>query len=490
MKLNKAHYLGIILVLIVFISCDNLIDPDVRDQTVPDNLFNTVQGIESVLYSAYAHLALVDGNNTGFTIASQEFWSDLSLQSGGGIESDLNPLQNFTVTAADNTFPQMWARRYQAIRDANVIFEEIPDAPIEENEKELIMSEARFIRAASYLEIYYNYGPGPLRISRDQEPELPRASEEEMLEFIESELLASISGLPEPGEEKAYGRAHKAAAMGLLTKFYLNTNQWQKSAEMAQEIIDLQEFSLWPDYFTLFWEQNEGNEEMIWVRPTTATADRDAANPLLNWIYPIAFYEHPRTGLVWPEGARNFPAHWRFYDSFYDSFDPDDERRSLIVEEYVNLSGELIVLTEMENQTRPFKYWPDQGAEGPAYGNDIPVIRYADILLSRAEALNELNGPNQESIDLINQVRNRAGVSSLVLTDFGSTDELRAHILQERAWEFWWEGKRRKDLIRHGKFIEKAHARGATNAQDFHVRFPIPQSVMDANPNLEQNPGY
>ena len=155
----------------------------------------------------------------------------------------------------------------------------------------------------------------------------------------------------------------------------------------------------------------------------------------------------------------------------------------------MNSNGETIDLSPPNDNPRPFKYWPADDIAGPSYGNDIPVIRYADILLARAEALNRLNGPNQESIDLINEVRERAGLDDLVLTDFGSAEALNEAILIERGWEFYLEGIRRDDLIRHGEFISRAQERG-NPAQPHHVRYPIPQFALDANPVLEQNDGY
>ena len=122
-------------------------------------------------------------------------------------------------------------------------------------------------------------------------------------------------------------------------------------------------------------------------------------------------------------------------------------------------------------------------------GNDFPLLRYADILLSRAEALNETNGPNQESIDLINQVRTVAGLGSLSIADFSSKDSLRDQILRERGWEFHTEALRRQDLIRHGKFIQWAKDRGKA-ASDYMALFPIPQTEIDANENIRQNTGY
>ena len=128
-------------------------------------------------------------------------------------------------------------------------------------------------------------------------------------------------------------------------------------------------------------------------------------------------------------------------------------------------------------------------------GHDFRVVRYADILLSRAEALNEINGPTQTAIDLINEVRARAKATLLNLADFGSKEALRDAILDERGWEFHFEGKRREDLIRHGKFVSSKRnhpVHPVPSAEEFRVLIPIPQAEIDANPALkgQQNPGY
>jgi hypothetical protein len=146
-------------------------------------------------------------------------------------------------------------------------------------------------------------------------------------------------------------------------------------------------------------------------------------------------------------------------------------------------------LLSTPDNVRSLKYW-DNATVGNHSGNDVPVIRYADILLTRAEALNELNGPTQEALDLINLVRTRAGIGNLTLDVATSKNILRDMILRERGWEFYSEGLRREDLLRHNKFISLAVARGVATASDKHKLFPIPQTEIDANPLCEQNPGY
>src|SRR5690606_37182335 len=122
------------------------------------------------------------------------------------------------------------------------------------------------------------------------------------------------------------------------------------------------------------------------------------------------------------------------------------------------------------------------------HGNDLPEIRYADILLSKSEALAEIQWPSQEAVDLVNEVRARAGLigdDAIALADFDDLQAFRDHLLNERAWEFYAESDiRREDLIRFGKFVSSAHERGKTNANETHIRFPIPQAARDADPSL------
>jgi hypothetical protein len=179
----------------------------------------------------------------------------------------------------------------------------------------------------------------------------------------------------------------------------------------------------------------------------------------------------------------------RLYDSFYNSFNAADLRKNLIITQYINSSGKTISLLK-QNNTRAFKFVPDINAVGKAHGNDIPVIRYADILLARAEALNEISGPSQEALDLIQMIRTRAGLTTPQPLAGLTKEKLRDNILNERGWELHIEGVRRQDLIRHGKFISYAIARGATNAKEHQKLFPIPQTEINANPLCKQNPGY
>ncbi len=109
------------------------------------------------------------------------------------------------------------------------------------------------------------------------------------------------------------------------------------------------------------------------------------------YVFPIGFQRDPATGLVYMNNWRNYAAQYRMRDAFFNTFAPNDKRRALIMTSYINFAGQTLSLLNNDD-TRPLKYWPDPAAIDGGGGNDIPEIRYADILLSRAEALNEMNG--------------------------------------------------------------------------------------------------
>ena len=454
-------------------SCENSIDTEVYSEISSDAALNNENGISSVLFSAYSNA--IGGDRAYLYLSSMPSGEAWSLK--GQIEPDLAALSNFTWTSELGYISQMYNSRYGAIRDANIVLDNISNDIFDSDFKKQITAESKFLRGWSYAMLYNYYGPTPLYQSSSTDSlRLPRPTEEEMKSFIEKDLLDAIPGLPTVGQQD-FGRATKASAMGVLCKYYLNTQQWQKSADIAEQIIDMNEYSLIPDYADVFSLQNEGNREILWA--LTYKAQGNGHN-IVALTFPT---DYPRP---YPN-ASVFAAEKYYFDDFVNSFEEGDVRKNLIVTEYTNTSGEFIQLLG-NDKSLPYKYEFDPEASGAVYGNDIPVIRYADILLSRAEAMNELDGPSQETIDLVNQVRERAGVTKLSLSGF-TQESLRERIFQEREWEFYEEAKRREDQIRQGTFISGAQARGK-NAQQFQVLYPIPQAEIDAYPDLEQNEGY
>lgn len=489
MKIKYLYSLIILGMTLVFPGCTSLLDEDVYSQLDPGTLFNSANGVERVLFSAYRD-AQFNGNFGGNIEFQEEWTADQFWETGGAVNLQATVMLAFTWDAdypTQNT--ELWNKCYASIRNCNLVLENIDSAPLDATVKARLSAEARFIRGAAYYKLFMRYAGVPLRLTTTGDLEMARSSADEIGSFIESEWLATIDALPKQISEISgyqYGRATKGAAMGFLCKYYLNTRQWQKCADMAKQIMDLGIYELWADYTTLFNVENEQrNKEFIWVYTCSPL---DVGNELMNGSFPQQFASTVDGSIVFLDNMRNWARMDRLYDSFYNSFDEKDDRRKTILTEYINTAGKTISLLNNDN-TRMFKYTPDVNANGNPHGNDIPVIRYADILLARAEALNELNGPTQESVDLINQVRTRSNVDPIQTGDYNK-ESLRAHILDERGWEFYGENLRRQDLLRHDVFIKKAKERGVAIADDHHKLFPIPQTEINANPLCEQNLGY
>lgn len=488
--MKKIIILNILLVMAAFSqwSCESLLEVSPPSE-LSETIVQTPNGIKALLYSSYR--GVQNSTPSRFLINNSEVSTDIGFNTGGGENLTFSQLVNFTWDASLGTFQaDVWAPYYRAIRDANLVLEYLPGTTgISEAERAQYTAEAKLLRGYSYEYLYKWFGPVPLRTTSTSPTDLARATNEEMLAQIESDLVAAAPDLPNPGQEEAYGRATKGTAYGMLAKFYLNTKQWQKAADAATSLINLNYYELFADYTKLFTVANEGNKEMIWVIPCLNIVDYG------NWYQAGAMPPNFKTSsqipeFIWQPGMSNFATQYRLRSAFVNSYDlVNDVRAQSIIRTYTNTSNvEVNLMTTLDN-ARSLKYW-DNGTAGNHSGNDVPEIRYADILLTKAEALNELNGPTQEALDLINDVRNRAGLADLTLAEATSKDVLRDLILRERGWEFVAEGKRREDLLRHDKFISYALARGITIAADKHKLFPIPQTERDANKLCGQNPGY
>ncbi len=470
-------FLGAMMVMLILLAvggCKKILEEDNFSQLSTEDFLRTESGIRALSVSAYSNAQFV-AFPMNVKINFGELPTEIMYQGGGGVAGNAAQLYNFTWEPTMEWFNiQTWNKCYRTVRDANVLLDNIGQVAMPEATKKVYQGEAKFLRAFAYYLLNDWFGPVPLIISSEYTEDIKRPTEAEMIGFLETEFTEAGALLPLTQSE--YGRATKGAALGFLTKLYLNTKQWQKCADAAQQVMDLGVYTLYPNYVDLFKVQNERNGEFIFVSPAANLAGQ--GNQWMAVSFPATY---PRLS-----NQASFASNYRLYDAFVNSFAATDARRGAILTSYQTAAGATVTLLG-KNESRSFKYFPDPGSLNADAGNDIPELRFADILLARAEALNEVNGPDQEAITLINRVRARANVAAYTVNQF-TKETFRDAILDERKWEFFTEGLRRQDLIRHGKFVENAKARGK-NAQSHHVRYPIPQTEIDIS-HIEQNPGY
>jgi starch-binding outer membrane protein, SusD/RagB family len=472
-------------------SCTKPLEVTPTSEISTENVLTTEAGIRAVLNSSYGQMQ--SQTLSRLLINEAEVSTDLGYNTNGAENVNLSFFINFTWDASLGTFAtDVWEPNYRSIRDANNVIENIDKATVSDANKKLYKAEARVLRAFGYVRLYNYFGAVPLRTSVSQPADLVKATDEEIRNFIETEITEAVTDLPNAGAEAQYGRLNKGIAWSILSKFYLNTKQWQKAADASFTVINYGYYALYPDFGQLFRVENEGkaNKEMILVLPCFNQADY--GNWFMAGAMPPAFASAPEVpGFVYNSGMSIFATNYRLRDNFVKTFSADDKRKNLIITQFVNQSGATVDLTTTADNCRSFKYW-DNSIVGNNGGADVPLFRYADILLTRAEALNEISGPVEECFTRLNEVRKRAGLANLTLAETPTADAFRDAILRERGWEFVSEGKRREDLIRHNKFLSSAIERGvpAAIANDKKLVFPIPQTEINANKLIRQNDGY
>lgn len=400
----------------------------------------------------------------------------------------------FLWTANNTASSGVYTTYHQGITKATRIIDAFAKSDVNEKKKEKYIAELRALRTLYAKLLYSMYGPLPIvtdpevanDVYKEWKPERP--TDKEYVDFMTKELEESYSHLDVTPNSNDWGRMTQGAALTLLMKIYLNDKQWENAANTAQRIIDLHIYELLPVYKDVFSIENEGpgNKEVIFPIQRL-TSDENYSWSYFACVMPSSPLYQPQNGVymsIW--GGLKMP--W----NFYDKYEENDSRLETIVRYYTDTDGNRIDYRTVNHPkatgAAPMKYSEDPEQKGAQQGNDFIMFRYADVILSRAEALNEISGPTQEVEDLINMIRRRANATEIKYSDF-TKESLRDFLLDERGRELYCEGHRREDLIRHGKFIQKAREDGF-NAEDYHVLYPIPQSAMNENSNLKQNPGY
>lgn len=317
----------------------------------------------------------------------------------------------------------------------------------------------------------------------------PRLSQAEMVKFIEDDLTAAIAVLPanRSVNDSDYGRFTKGLAYTVLMKLYMHEKNWAKAVECGRELTKAEYgYRLMDNYKDIFTLANEGNAETIWA----AVCSRSVNQQL--WVAHVLSSEYPtQNANIQKWGG------YRVLWDFYHTFDPADERLDVLVGDFTAEDGthynEEHPGTVLIKGAMPIKYGEDPDATGEESQIDWIVYRYADVLTLLAEAIvRQSNAVTQEAIDLLNQVHTRAGLSAYQASDFSGADDFLEAVLMERGHELWFEGVRRSDLIRYGKYIEYTRTyKGSVTVQDYMTLMPLPQRIIDESKGkIAQNPGY
>lgn len=518
--MKTKNLIIIILSLNLLISCDdelNLSNPN--SQTAGDFWFNGDHALEGT--NAIYNSLLVDGYYMRMTPAlSDGRGDDFKADSPW---PDLGQVANFTILPTSGPVQWMWSAYYQCVFRSNQVLTKVPYIEMDQSLKDRCLGQAYFLRGLSYFNLVTNFQKVPLilTVPATAEEFYPAtATEEEIWSQIISDFqnaqkllpvsYNNVSG-PDNGQK---GRATKGAATGFLGKAYLYTKQWELAGNEFKKIIEgeLKFYSLqntYKDNFSPFSDNNsESLFEIQFATPDQVggTVKNYGGDPTSAWMQVSSIgHTYAQDGY----GYSDFlPTRW-IYDEFKQELTTDgklDPRLLTTIASYEPSENSTTVYNNVPwphptTAIYPRKYTHDgfgvaTESQGSVELSDINyrLMRYSDVLLMYAEALNEQN-LTSSAYTYIQQVRNRVKLPDLNIVKPDMTQEqMRDQIAHERALELSVEGIRIHDLIRWGWFYKSdklallkqrdADFNSWTPGKEY---LPIPQTERDVNPNLQPN---
>ncbi|MFT5166756.1 MAG: hypothetical protein ACI8P3_001988 [Saprospiraceae bacterium] len=483
------------IVLVVFGSCsDDFLDQAPRAALTQGSFPNTSEDAIFATNAIYSNLRTWQINTGGFPLLDM-MADDAVKGSSPGDGTDISVYDKFEHTPTEGSAENWYKTLYQSVRRANLVIIEVPNIEMDIVLQNRLIAEARFLRAYFYGVLIRGFGAVPKVTLIDPPLDLGRADVDEILnEIIYPDLEFAMSILPERSqyEPEDLGRATKGAAAALLARIKLFYGDFQAVEVLTREIIQSGEYELVNDINQIFPQNNEHNVESIFEISALPLPFEDGGNQYGN-----------------TQGVRGSPNRgWGFcrpayslIEEYTQNDDPRMEPSILFLNEEIDgitiqgdgstpdtiYSNNSIVEIECYNQ----KVWVPGTDTESSFGHNRRVIRYADVLLMHAEALNE-NGSSADALTFLNSIRSRArGGNSDLLPDITTTDksQVRDAIIKERKYEFALEGLRFWDLVRTNKAEEFLGPLGFIRGKN--ELFPIPQSEVDVSQGrITQNPNY
>ncbi len=520
----KKYFFLFIMAIVGTWGCTDL-DIFPEDASTEFEVFNSLDAYTSYLAKVYASYSLTgqdgphgDGdisivNDEGFTSYIRVYWKAQELTTDeaviGWTDAGIRDLHDHAWSSENQFVRVMYYRIALIVSFANDFLKQSSDARLTANgisaaDQAIVKNyrdEARFLRALAYWHALDLFGSIPLAetISAD----LPsQASPQELFDFIESELAAIESNLPEPRQNE-YGRVDKAAVWMLQSKLYLNAESMIGAAKYSEcitackKVIDAG-YTLEPVYQNLFMKDNHLSNEIIFAFNSDGKNSQNWGNTTF-LVHGAIGGTMEATDYGVSDGWAGMRTTTAMLDKFPDLTGEIDKRaifytdgQSLEIDD-IGKFEEGIAVPKFTNTNMGGQ----PGSDPTHVDTDFPLFRLADAYLIYAEAIlrGGQGGDQAQALSYINMLRERAYTNQdgqITMNDL-TLD----FILDERVRELYWEGHRRIDLIRFDQYTDgtytwpwKGGVKEGRATEGFRNIFPIPASDLAANPNLVQNTGY
>jgi hypothetical protein len=469
---------ALLLTTLLFNACSERLELEPEQSLSETVAFANRAAAESSLLGVYSQSQLIEVFGSQPQII-QDYMADNTNFVGSF--PTLQEVNNYSVVAPNVSIQSWWQVHYRAINAANTVIERVPtvsDPALTPALAAQYIAEAKFMRAIMYFHML-NIWAQPYNLDNGASPGVPlvltaftgdiqlpaRSTVAQVQAQIRQDLLDAVNDLPD-----SYGnatltrsRATKGAARAFLARLHLYRGEYQEAANFAGQVLGS---ALYAPAGNLSFYNALSSEDVFVIFNSAIDNGRTGAG---GW----ASYHRPASA-----GGRGDCPFTADLVALFQS-EEGDLRFTQLSDLVTDAAGNAGV-----RMTRKF---PDAATNT----DNAPLMRVSEVMLNRAEALAELNGVNQESVDLVNPIRVRAGLAPWAASDFSSKEQFIDAILTERRKELCFEGHRRLDLLRKGKGLRSTGPNVAASAfGQPRTIMPIPQREIDLNSNLVQNPGY
>jgi hypothetical protein len=491
---NMKNYVGkgiglytilVISSLIVFGGCKDFVNLSPLDEANVENSFQSPDDINQGVLGVYD--ALQSGNYAQNMAVLTELITDnaytqnQNLQASGS--GDLREMAYFELTSSNGHVESRWNSLYNGISRANLVIGQVQEVDFsDQGIKDQYIGEAKFLRALFYFDLVRFFGAVPVSLSNinsaDEAFALGRTPVEEVYsEVIVADLEEAIQLLPKSYNSGQLGRATEGAAKALLSKVHLTQGNADLAIPLLQELTNNYDYRLTDNYSGVF-EGDNTRESIFEIQYTSS--DPNEGNPYPNWFLPVD--GSAGTDVFGQDfaGGTGGTGSVLISPDLFNSYENNGPRRDYTAAEYESSLEDSVIYRVNKYREPPTN---PQNSE-----DNIIVLRYADVLLMLAEALNEVNnGPISEAYNAADKVRVRAGLDRLERNL--SYESFKTKLLEERRKEFAFENKRWFDLKRLDKAVEILSNKGYA-IEEHHLLYPLPRLEVEINSNIQQNPGY
>lgn len=509
----------------LFSACNKFLDTRPEDFVTPENYFNTEADLDRALNGVYNRLIDTYGR-----MYSRGLYSFLSISDEFFYKNvSVNNLRVLDFDAGQLDVGKLWEVAYQGIDRANLLLENVNKPKMDEAKRNAIKGQALFLRAYFYFVLADNYGGVPLKLSSTASPtasNLPRASVAEVYAAIVADMKAAEPLMNDISTYTNNERVTTTVVQAMLARVYLtmageplkDVSKYADALTYADKVINSGKHSLNPSYSNIFINHSKDvNEPQECLWEIGMYGNQQGTAQIAGGVGIENGLECPDDNIGYSGGAVHPTAR------LFNLFEAADQRRDWAIAPYKYVVTAGVVSKSFYTAAQVYdrtagkwrREYETQVPKNRLYNaTNFPVIRYADVLLMKAEAENAVNGPVAAAYNAINQVRRRGYGKALNAADpavdlpagLGSTDLLQ-RLQDERARELCFEGMRKHDLVRWGLYVSKMQSlatevnntapaawkyagSAGKNTTARNVLFPVPNTEITINRLITQNPGW